>query len=45
MRPECAQYAARWLVKSGAMAQFKVAAEIAEERMEEWGAFLPAEEW
>ena len=44
-RPECAQYAARWLVKSGAMAQFKVAAEIAEERIEEWGAFPPAEEW
>ena len=44
-RPECAQHAARWLVRLGAMAQFKVAAEIAEERMEEWKAFLPAEEW
>jgi hypothetical protein len=45
MRPECAQHAARWLVKSGALAQFKVAAEVAEERIEEWEAFLPAEEW
>ena len=45
MRPECAKHAARWLVRAGVLEQFRVAAEVAGERVEEYQAFLEAEGW
>jgi hypothetical protein len=45
MRPEYAKHAARWLVHVKVLEQFRVAAEVAEERVEEYRAFPEAEEW
>jgi hypothetical protein len=42
--PSSAKHAARWLVRSGVMEQFKLAAEIAEEDTREYQAFSKAEE-
>jgi hypothetical protein len=44
-RPECAKHAARWLVRSGALEQFRTAAETAEEDINGHQAFLDAESW
>jgi len=45
MRPDCAKHAARWLVRSGAMEQFRLAAEITGEDIEGYKAFPDAREW
>jgi hypothetical protein len=45
MRPECAKHAARWLVRVGVLEQFRVAAEVAGERVEDYQAFPEAEGW
>ena len=44
-RPACAKHAARWLVRSGAMEQFRVAAEIEAEEIGGYLAFKGAEWW
>jgi len=44
-RPSSAKHAARWLVRSGVMEQFKLAAEIAEEDTREYQAFPEVEWW
>lgn len=44
-QPACAKHAARWLIQSGAMEQFRVAKEVAEEALEGYEAFQEAEEW
>ena len=44
-RPQCAQYAARWLVRSGELKQFRVADEIARENTTGYRAFEDAERW
>jgi hypothetical protein len=45
MRPECTKHAARWLVHTGVLEQFRVAAEVAKEKVEEYQVFPEAEEW
>jgi hypothetical protein len=45
MRPECARHAARWLVRTGVLEQFRTAAEIATEETEGYRPFQDAEEW
>jgi hypothetical protein len=42
MREACG---ARWLVRAGILEQFRVAAEVAEERVEEYQVFPEAERW
>ena len=37
-KQEKAKYAARWLLDTGALAQFRVAVEVEEENMEGWEA-------
>ena len=44
-RPACAKHAARWLVRSRALDQFKVAAEIAREEIKGYKPFQDAEKW
>jgi hypothetical protein len=44
-RPACAKHAARWLVHTSVLDQFRVAAEIAEEDIKGYKAFPAAEEW
>ena len=44
-RPACAQHAARWLVRSDTLDQFKVAAEIAVEGVEGYRPFEDAMMW
>jgi hypothetical protein len=44
-RPECARRAARWLVRSGIMEQFRAAAEIEQEDRSGYKPFDSAEQW
>ena len=44
-RPECARHAARWLVRSGIMEQFRAAAEIEQEDRSGYRPFDSAEQW
>jgi hypothetical protein len=44
-RPASAAHAARWLVRSGAMAQFRVANEIAKEDTTLFSPFENSERW
>ena len=37
-KQEKAKYAARWLLDTGALMQFRVVVEVEEENMEEWEA-------
>jgi hypothetical protein len=45
LRLVCAKHAARWLICTGVLDQFRVAAEIAKENIKEYKAFPAAEEW
>ena len=44
-RPASAAYAARWLVKSGALAQFRLSNEISEEDISLFTPFEDSEQW
>ena len=44
-RPQSAAQAARWLIRSGAMEQFRVADEIAREDIRLWSPLQRVEEW
>jgi hypothetical protein len=44
-RPECVRHAARWLVRSGIMDQFRIAAEIEQEDRSGYRPFDSAEWW
>jgi hypothetical protein len=45
MSPASAKHAARWLVHSGILQQFRTAAEIANEDTSDYRAFIDAERW
>ena len=44
-RPDCAKHAARWLIRSGVLEQFRVAKEIEEEDTKDFRPFETVEEW
>jgi len=44
-RAECAKHAARWLIDTGMLEQYRVARAIQRESLEGYKAFPDAEEW